>query len=179
MNRILAIIAAVLAAANLSARPKAVIFDTDWWTDVDDACAIRILHSAHKDGLVDIKGICLSALDEYSVESLSAFMNYEGMDGMTIGADKEATDFPGKSCFHEYLAKNGPEAAYRSVDEIEDAVEFYRRILSRSRRKVDIVVVGFPNTIARLLESKPDRYSRLDGARLVRRKVGSPAKFRV
>lgn len=173
MKRILAIIAAVLVAANLSARPKAVIFDTDWWTDVDDACAIRILHSAHKDGLVDIKGICLSALDGYSVESLSTFMNYEGMEGITIGADKEATDFPGKSCFHEYLAKNGPEATFKSVDEIEDAVEFYRRILSESRGRVDIIVVGFPNTIARLLESKPDSYSRLDGIELVRRKAGT------
>lgn len=173
MKRILAIIAAVIATANLSARPKAVIFDTDWWTDVDDACAIRILQSARKDGLVDIKGICLSALDEYSVESLSAFMNYEGMDGIPIGADKEATDFPGESCFHEYLAKNGPEAAFKSAGEVEDAVDFYRRILSESRRKVDIIVVGFPNTVARLLESKPDRYSRLDGARLVRRKAGT------
>ena len=173
MKRILVIIAAVIAAADLSARPKAVIFDTDWWTDVDDACAIRILQSARKDGLVDIKGICLSALDEYSVESLSAFMNSEGMDGIPIGADKEATDFPGESCFHEYLAKNGPEAAFKSAGEVEDAVEFYRRILSESRRKVDIIVVGFPNTVARLLESKPDRYSRLDGARLVRRKAGT------
>lgn len=173
IKRIFAIIAAILVAANLPAQPRAVIFDTDWWTDVDDACAIRILHSAHKDDLVEIKGICLSALDEYSVESLSTFMNYEGMDGIMIGADKEATDFPGKSCFHEYLAKNGPEAAFKSVDEIEDAVDFYRRILSESRRKVDIIVVGFPNTIARLLESKPDRYSRHNGVELVRRKVGT------
>ena len=26
-----------------SEAPKPVIFDTDWWTDVDDACALRLL----------------------------------------------------------------------------------------------------------------------------------------
>ena len=90
IKRIFAIIAAILVAANLPAQPRAVIFDTDWWTDVDDACAIRILHSAHKDDLVEIKGICLSALDEYSVESLSAFMNYEGKAGTATSLLKKA-----------------------------------------------------------------------------------------
>ena len=29
---------------------KPVIFDTDWWTDVDDACAVRILLDAERKG---------------------------------------------------------------------------------------------------------------------------------
>lgn len=29
---------------------KPVIFDTDWWTDVDDACAVRLLLDTERKG---------------------------------------------------------------------------------------------------------------------------------
>lgn len=33
------------------------ILGTDWWTDCDDAVAVRILARAHKSGKICIKGI--------------------------------------------------------------------------------------------------------------------------
>ncbi|MBQ1865687.1 MAG: nucleoside hydrolase [Bacteroidales bacterium] len=146
-----------------SEAPKPVIFDTDWWTDVDDACALRLLLQEESEGTVDLLGVCLSAVCETSVPSLSSFLDYEGAGSMRIGADKQATDYPGKSKWHQTIIDNHPKRAVSSIDDVQDCVEFYRDLLSKSRKKVDIIAVGFPNAISRLLESDPE---------LVTKKVG-------
>lgn len=43
---------------------------TDWWTDCDDAVALRILLRAHKAGQICIDAIIINACMEYSVSSL-------------------------------------------------------------------------------------------------------------
>jgi len=174
MRKIKCLLLSVLCLSSVCAmaQRKAIIFDTDWWTDVDDACAVRILHSAQMGGLVEIKGICLSAVNETSVESISAFMQYEGMDGIALGADKQATDYTGQPGYHRLIIENCPETSRKTLDDCEDAVDFYRRILTESKGKVDIVAVGYPNTLSRLLESGPDKYSDMDGVKLVKKKVG-------
>ena len=48
----------------------------------------------------------------------------------------------------------------------------YRRILSESHEKVDIMEIGFSSALARLLESKADEFSPLSGKELVKEKVG-------
>lgn len=146
---------------------RQVIFDTDWWTDVDDACAIRLLLDAQREGTVDLKGICLSAVRPTSIPSLASFLRSEGAPEIALGADFQATDFNGTPCYHQLLI----DAVEAPVPECEDCVDFYRRILSECRGKLDIIAVGYPNALARLLESGPDEHSRLDGRRLVRRKV--------
>lgn len=150
---------------------KPVIFDTDWWTDVDDACAIRILCDAHQRGDVNLLGICLSAINGTSVQSLDAFLRHEGCPGVELGADKQATDFNGKPSYHQTIIDMCADPEVRSLDDCEDCVSFYRRLLSVSRSKVDIIAVGYPNALSRLLESTPDKYSRLNGEQLVRKKV--------
>ncbi len=146
-----------------SETPKPVIFDTDWWTDVDDACALRILLQEEKEGKIDLLGVCLSAVCPESVPSLSSFLDYEGAASLPIGADKMATDYPGKSKWHHTIIDNHPRREASSVDDVKDCVEFYRELLSKSRKKVDIIAVGFPNAISRLLDSDP---------KLVEKKVG-------
>jgi len=150
---------------------RSVIFDTDWWTDVDDACAIRILKGAAEEGIFDVKGICLSSVRPTSVPSVSAFLDHEGMAGIPIGADKEAVDFKGSPCYHDLVIESHTGDSLPGIDDIDDCVSFYRKLLSASREKVDIISVGFSTALARLLESGPDEFSRLDGRRLVARKV--------
>lgn len=154
-----------------AAGPRKLIFDTDWWTDVDDACAIRLLLDAERRGDADLLGICLSAVNETSVKSLDSFLRHEGRTDLPLGADKEATDFSGKPCYHQLVIDRCADNGARDIDDCEDCVRFYRRLLAGSRGKVDIIAVGYPNALARLLESGPDRYSRLSGEKLVRRKV--------
>ena len=158
-------------SASVPSGPKPVILDTDWWTDVDDACAIRLLLDAERKGMVEILGICLSAVDSMSVESLDSFLHYEGRFGMPVGTDREATDFTGRPCYHQLIIDSCHDRTARRTVDCEDCTTFYRRLLASSRRKVDIIAVGYPNALARLLESHPDDISRLDGRHLMKRKV--------
>lgn len=49
MRNIVAVLL-LLLPLTVSSRPRQVILDSDWWTDVDDACAIRLLLDAQKSG---------------------------------------------------------------------------------------------------------------------------------
>lgn len=149
-----------------------LIFDTDWWTDVDDACALRILLNADRSGEADVLGVCLSAVDDESYESLGKFLAYEGYSALPVGADKEGTDFLGTPTYRKPIIE-GVDAKPLTDSDVEDCVTFYRRLLAGSRKKVDIVAVGFSNTLAKLLLSGPDRWSRRSGVELVREKVGT------
>lgn len=162
----------LVLTVSCSDAPKPVIFDTDWWTDVDDACALRLLLQQEREGKVDLLGVCLSAVCGSSVPSLSSFLEYEGAGSVRIGADKEATDYPGVSSWHNAITDGHTQSSSSSLDNVQDCVEFYRELLSKSKKKVDIIAVGFPNAISRLLDSGPDKYSRLTGRELVKKKVG-------
>ena len=162
----------LLLLVSCSAATKPVIFDTDWWTDVDDACALRLLLQEDQEGKIDLIGVCLSAVCETSVPSLSSFLDYDGAGSLPLGADMEATDYPGVSSWHTTIIDAHQKRAASSVADVQDCVDFYRELLSKSRKKVDIIAVGFPNALSRLLESEPDKYSRLNGYDLVKKKVG-------
>jgi inosine-uridine nucleoside N-ribohydrolase len=60
----------------------------------------------------------------------------------------------------------------RNNEEAEDALELYRKILaSQPDRSVTIITVGFLTNLAHLLESGPDKYSKLNGPDLIRKKA--------
>lgn len=157
---------------NLCDGPKPMIFDTDWWTDVDDACAVRILLNADKKGEIDVEGVCLSAVDNESYESIGKFMANEGYTDIPVGADKEGTDFEGVPGYRKPILESSNDKPLTDKD-VMDCVDFYRKILSTSKRKVDIVAVGFPNTLSKLLKSSPDKWSPLNGIDLVKEKAGT------
>ncbi len=145
---------------------KKFIFDTDWWTDCDDCAALQILCSKHNKGEIELYGVVINAHTEYSVRSVDAFLNENGIKNLPIGIDEKADDFAGKPKYQEILA------AYSDRIDYLDGVECYRRLLSSAEQKVDIIAVGFLNVIDELLKSKGDGYSPLNGYELVRDKVG-------
>lgn len=71
------------------------ILGTDWWTDCDDAVAIRMLSRAHRRGEIELVGIGMNACMPYSVSSLRGFMEAEGIGDVPLGIDLDATDFGG------------------------------------------------------------------------------------
>ena len=169
MKKFLPFLIYVVTACSPS--PRSVIFDTDWWTDVDDVCALRTLLYAEQKGMVTMKGICLSAIDSLSVPSLSSFLNYEGRSNVFLGADKEAVDYSGNPLWHGVLAKEHVQQEISSIDEVADATSFYRKILTEVKGQIDIIAVGYPNALALLLQSGPDKWSSLSGKELVQKKV--------
>ena len=168
----LSIVCLLLSGCERKNEGHPLIFDTDWWTDVDDACAVRILLAADRDGVADVRGVCLSAIDGESYESLGKYLTYEGYPDLPVGADKEGTDYLGIPSYRAPILQ-GVDAKTLTDNDVEDCVPFYRRLLAGSRQKVDIVAVGFSGTLARLLQSGPDELSALTGIELVREKVGT------
>lgn len=145
------------------------ILGTDWWTDCDDAVAIRILARAHKSKEICIKGIGINACMEHSVKSLDAFLCSEGVEDISIGIDFEATDFGGNPAYQKRLARL--VSKYKSNDDAEDAVRLYRRILSNSNEALEIIEIGYLQVISNVIMSEPDDISDKSGLELVKEKV--------
>ncbi len=147
---------------------RQVILGTDWWTDCDDAVAIRLLCNLHKKNELHLLGIAINACMQHSVHSLGAFVRDSGVS-VPIGIDLKADDFGGNPPYQARLAKLPSE--YEDNNSAEDAVALYRRLLASVEGKVEILEIGFPSVLSALLMSEPDSYSELCGLELVKAKV--------
>lgn len=148
---------------------RGFILGSDWWTDCDDAVALRIIARAHKKGEICIKGIGLNGCMEHSVTSLEGFLNTEGVDDIPIGIDLEATDFGGNPPYQKRLS--GYAKKYNSNDDAENAVRLYRRILSESTEQIEIIEIGYLQVISAVLASTADDISEKTGIELIKEKV--------
>lgn len=145
------------------------ILGTDWWTDCDDAVAIRMLARAHKAGEICLKGIGINACMECSVKSLDAFMHAEGVDDVPVGIDLDATDYGGNPSYQKRLSML--PSKYQSNTDAEDAVRLYRRLLAESRERIELIEIGFPQVLSQVIESRPDDVSDKTGLELLKEKV--------
>ena len=148
---------------------RSFILGTDWWTDCDDAVAIRILARYIKEGKIKMPGIALNACMADSVGSLRAFAELEGIGDIPVGVDLDAGDFGGSPAYQtkirERFNPNGTNA------DAEDALGLYRRLLAKADEPIEIIEIGYPQVLAALLESPADEYSELSGVELVAKKV--------
>ena len=148
---------------------RSFILGTDWWSDCDDAVAVRILARAVKEKRIRLLGAVINACMEYSVASLKGFFLSEGISDIPIGIDLAATDFSGETLYQERVARTFcPDV--KNTD-AEDAVRLYRRLLAESETKVEIIEIGFLQAVAALLKSGADDISEKSGIELVREKV--------
>lgn len=148
---------------------RSFILGTDWWTDCDDAVALRILCRFVREKKARLLGIGINACMEYSVASVRGFLAAEGIEGIPIGIDLEATDYGGEPPYQERLAKDyAPEIT--NADAI-DAVRLYRQILAAATEKIELIEVGYPQVIAAVLQSGADDICQKSGLELVRERV--------
>ena len=145
-----------------------VILGTDWWTDCDDAVAVRLLANLHRAGHLRLLGVAVSGCMEDSVRSLDAFLRDCGVE-VPIGIDLEATDFGGRPPYQKRLA--ALPSRFGGNADAENPVGLYRRLLAASCGPVELIEIGYPQILAALLDSPADAYSPLDGESLVRAKV--------
>lgn len=144
------------------------LLGTDWWTDCDDAVALRLLARAHKAGEIRLLGIGINACMTDSAASVAGFLRLGGMEEIPLGLDRAATDFGGTPRYQHRLARYAPDW---SNDRAEDAIGLYRRLLAAAQEPVEIVEIGYPQVLAGLLTSGPDAFSPLDGVELMRQKA--------
>ena len=145
------------------------ILGTDWWSDCDDAVALRLLARAHIKGSAELLGIVINAAMEYSAPSVDGFLRLEGCDNIPLGIDLAATDFGKVTPYQERLAPYAEK--YKTNYDAEDGVSLYRRLLAEADSKVEIIEIGYLQAIAALLRSPADSISEKTGLELVSEKV--------
>ena len=146
-----------------------MILGTDWWTDCDDCVALRLLLRAHQKGEIRLLGVAINACMEYSAASVDGFMQQEGVTGISIGIDLDATDYGRNPPYQKRLA--GFAKAVLNNQMAEDALRLYRRLLAEAEEPVEILEIGFHQVTGALMCSPGDDISPLTGVELVKQKV--------
>jgi inosine-uridine nucleoside N-ribohydrolase len=166
-----------VAAQDGRTKPQAIIFETDMGNDIDDAMALDLLFKNMDQGNIKLLGVGVHKNNPYAKEYIDIMRNWYGYKKMPIGVnsacvtDMECVDY----CTKTVQMKNEAGEllfAQSKKPKYEEAVAMYRRLLAKADDgSVVIATVGFSTTIAQLLESHPDKYSKLSGRELVAKKV--------
>ena len=178
-----------------SAEPVKVIFDTDMITDFDDVGALACLHALADAGECEILATISSTRGNASVGAVEVINHYYGRPDIPVGAPKgmgvmgahpgAKTKVDPSAPLGEKTGNDGGHYKYRKLladypgwyryadsNDAPDANEVYRRVLAaQPDGSVTICSVGFITNMRRLLETKPDDISPLDGKALVAKKV--------
>ena len=142
------------------------ILGTDWGEDSDDCVAVRVLARAHKKGEINLLGIGINTLTEYSAPSLYRFLEKEGYI-CEIGVDKEC---PHQIQYVTYQKRLAAETS-KTNDDFETSVRLYRKLIAQSDGPVEILEIGFLQVICGALMSGPDDISDKTGIELFKEKV--------
>ncbi|MDR1517169.1 MAG: nucleoside hydrolase [Dysgonamonadaceae bacterium] len=155
-------------------KPVPLIFDTDMGPDYDDVGALTLLHALADKGEVRLLATVSSNMDSLAAPCIDVINTYFGRANLPIGATKTGVnlgDHWHKEMWTKALSENFPHQLRNTAD-APDAVTVYRQILAKEKNhSVVIVTVGFLTNLAALLDSPPDKYSKLNGKELVRKKV--------
>ena len=167
----------IIAQPKKNVKPISVIFDTDIGGDIDDVLALQMLYNYHKQGIINLLGITLSKPNPRVIEFVDGLNRFNNLENIPIGYVYKGT-FPEisryvtvpldtmidgkKILFPKLSVKDNPPNGY----------ELIRKLLaSQPDHSVVMIVVGGQTNLANLIESIPDKYSRLNGVELVAKKV--------
>jgi pyrimidine-specific ribonucleoside hydrolase len=154
------------------AKPVPVIFDSDMGPDYDDVGAITLLHAFADSGDINILATVASTKYEGVAAVFNVLNTYFNRPGLLIGVPKgTALELKDDQHWTDTLLLKYPHKIKKN-DEVLSATEVYRKALaSQPDRSVTIITVGFLTNLADLLQSSPDKYSKLTGKELVKKKV--------
>ncbi|MBQ7855976.1 MAG: nucleoside hydrolase [Alistipes sp.] len=158
--------------------PMKVIFDTDMGNDVDDVIALDMLYKYQDAGEIDMLGIISSKRKQSSVEFIDVMNTLYGYPNIptALPYDYPEENFVDTSKPFNYadhtLSQHNYPRTITDYGTVPDGYKLYRRLLSEAKDgEVTIIAVGFSTNLKRLIYSKGDEHSELDGKELMRRKV--------
>lgn len=167
-----------------------VIFDTDMWSDIDDALALAMLHALQDRHEINLVAVTVSTDIKWCASYVDLIDTFYRHPQVPIGLVRHGLDL-------EAFRKRYPETAWpvtrytqilseqkepngslvyphRLVDGTlaPEAVSLLRRSLAaQPDGSVVMIQVGYSTNLARLLESGPDAASPLRGRDLIHQKV--------
>jgi inosine-uridine nucleoside N-ribohydrolase len=149
-----------------------IIFDTDMGPDYDDIGAITVLHALAAKGECEILATVASDGHVSIAPVIEFFNSYFNQSKIPVGIPAaNAPNFPSENNWNEKLLNHFEKQVLKDK-QYPKAVDIYREILASEKdNSVTIVTVGFLSNISDLLNSGPDRFSKLSGVELVRKKV--------
>lgn len=182
-RRLLAVVAALSALSGIGVaddagpKPVAMIFDTDLGNDVDDAMALAVIHALADRGQCELLAVTVTKDNPYAGACVDLLNTFYGRPALPIGTVRDGmAREDGK--YIRQLATAGDDGRPRyphdltSGADAPEAVGLLRKTLAgRPDASVVMVQVGFSTNLARLLDSRPDGNSPLDGKSLVQQKV--------
>jgi len=153
-------------------KPVVIIFDSDMGPDYDDVGAITLLHAFADSGYVKILATVASTKYEGVAAVFNVFNTYFRRPDLPIGVPKDkALELKDWQHWSDTLISRYPHKI-KTNDQVPDATEVYRKILSaQPNKRVTIVTTGFLTNLYNLMNSEPDKYSKLSGKELIRQKV--------
>jgi len=175
LSAVTLVLALVMWAGQQSA-PVKVIFDTDMYTDFDDVGALACLHALADEEKCEVLATVSSTRGTPSVGVCEVINAWYGRGDLPVGAPREiGVDGSGNPGYayplYQRLVRDR-KAPHPTSDTAPDANEVYRRVLTaQPDGSVTICSVGFTTNLRRLLETKGDVFSPLDGKALVAKKV--------
>ena len=153
-------------------KPVKIILDTDMLTDPEDVNALCLLHAFADEGEAEILACVANGHEatRASGAAIDVVNTFYHRPNIPIGTYKGG--FTNKrSAYTHKLRDNFPHDVPND-DELPSALDIYRQTLSaQPDHSVTIVSVGFLLNVKDLLDSKPDKFSDLDGKELIRKKV--------
>ena len=156
--------------------PVKLIFDTDMGNDIDDALALAMIHTLADRGECELLAVTVTKDHPQAAPFVDLLNTYYGRPSIPIGAVKKGmTPEQSKYTVLAGLRDNGkPKYPHDLLDgtQAPNATAILRATLAEQPdNSVVIAQVGFSTNLARLMESKPDDYSSLDGMALIEKKV--------
>ncbi|MDT0606547.1 nucleoside hydrolase [Croceitalea rosinachiae] len=146
-----------------------IIFDTDFGGDADDLGALAMLNHFQNKGEIDLLSVMCWNVEKHAVSAIDAVNTFYGNPYIPIGL-RDGEEHETAWNHSKTLVDNLPYDATKL--NVPEATRLYRKLLSESENNsVIIVAVGPLMNIKRLIESKADQYSDLDGSKLIHSKV--------
>jgi len=167
--------------------PVNVIYDTDMMSDIDDALGLAMLHALHERHEANIIAVTISTDDKWCASYVDLVNTFYGQPGIPVGIVHGGVnlrrsypdDIPAAANYTEVLSERRRADGslvypHRIIDgaRAPEAVALLRKTLeAQPDHSVVMIQVGFCTNYARLLDSKADAESALDGRALVQKKV--------
>ena len=159
-------------------QPVNMILDADFGSSTDDLVALMMLNHYIDEGLVDLKGVVVDREGENNAGVVDIFNTYYGHPYIPVGLERNGVKNPRVFIPYNGICDlkdaQGNPLFKRSFDASKcmDGWKLYRKLLSKAEDKsIVIVAIGFATSLAQLMESKADEYSKLSGVDLFAQKV--------